>query len=425
MQCFEMLQRSPSTETLTLTLTDAQEEVEQILSAYLLNGFCLLEKACPACNVPLIKRPVTNMIEPLRPITIHGIDTDIPPLAGIAYCVKCHAHVVANTTEFQLIQGHDTSQKTGSIYFLSDSTMTDSLEGETTSKETNTVESTIVTHSAGSASSSSSNEYDDSYMSASCQIEEIEVVLAKTEDGDVEDDDAIAEEEIQRQCITSDCPSPPPTRRVSNVDPITPKDATIEADIVHAPKQCVELTLNDHENLLRQNRHNVGNPRYDPSMRIVDLDEIELKGCGEDVSLLAIDDTVHENRFFRDIERTTSHETAVDLARQQSTSRIRMNKVTPVLLDFPMPEFNVRREVAIRVLAGKMVQGYSILDGQCDACLMPQMCDANGTVVSCFVCRSIRKSYYKSLATQAVETHCLKTDQDSDAFRQKIGRAHV
>ena len=417
MQCFEMMHRAPSTDT--VTLTDAQEEVEQMLSTYLLNGFCLLEKACPACNVPLVKRPATNMMEPLHSISIQGIDAAIPPLAGIAYCVKCHAHVVANTEEFQMVQEHNSSShKTGSIYFLSESTtMTDSLAGETTSKETGTIESTVVTRSAGSASTSSSNDYDDSFMSMSYQIEEIEVVLAKTEDEDVEDDDEIAKEEIKQQSIANDYPSPPPTQRMSNIDPINTKETKIEAEVTNTPRQCVELTLNEHETLLQRYRQNAGHPRHDPNMRIVDLDEIELKGGGEDVSLLAIDEMVLENRFFREIERTTSHETAVDLAIQQSTSRIRTQQVAPVLLDFPMPEFNVRREIAIKVLAGKMVQGYSIMDGQCDACLMPLMCDANSTVTPCFVCRSIRKSYYKSLATQAVETQCLKSD--SELLRQK------
>jgi hypothetical protein len=249
-------------------------------------------------------------------------------------------------------------------------------------------------------------------MSASYQIEEIEVVLVITEDDDDDDadDEVVDVVEEKPQCMASDYPSPPPTQRMGNINP---KENKGEVGVLNnnnnTPRQCVELTLNEHENLLQQYG---GNPRHDPSTRVVDLQEIELKGAGEDVSLLAIDDMAHENRFFQEIERTTSHETAVDLAIQQSTSHARMNKITPVLLDFPMPEFDVRREIAIKVLAGKMVQGYSIMDGQCGACLMPLMCDASGVVVPCFVCRSIRKSYYKSLATQAVENHCLKTDND-------------
>ncbi len=144
------------------------ERIEQLLSYRLLNGYCLLEKACPSCSVPLIKLPINvdtksdvnnpkgynnfadNMTTPRRmeasngsyhyisysiensnkvpngskdngsvsptnqpSIEVRSLDTfdlsgssnaPIVPIAGVPFCVYCEAHVITNDGEVAIIE---------------------------------------------------------------------------------------------------------------------------------------------------------------------------------------------------------------------------------------------------------------------------------------------------------------------------------
>jgi Sjogren's syndrome/scleroderma autoantigen 1 (Autoantigen p27) len=148
-------------------LTLDLERIEHLLSQRLLNGFCLLEKACPACAVPLVKQPLLSddpmpkskignkktkdcndkMTTPKRieaadgqyhyvsfskgqccnsvsershgteasqpSIEVRSVDTfdlsrssqaSVAPIAGVPFCVYCEAHVVTCPEEVQIIQ---------------------------------------------------------------------------------------------------------------------------------------------------------------------------------------------------------------------------------------------------------------------------------------------------------------------------------
>lgn len=123
---------------------NTEEEVERLLSEKLVDGFLLLEKACPACVTPLVKRDAAW--SPRFPIGYHpqqqqqppgatnfessksydnltygaGLDSvayesPIQPIAGVPFCVSCQAHVVTSTEEVVVLESADHLKVRGTI----------------------------------------------------------------------------------------------------------------------------------------------------------------------------------------------------------------------------------------------------------------------------------------------------------------------
>jgi len=127
-----------------------EAEVERLLSERLVEGFVLLEKACPACATPLVKRHNDNsfdeynnhkssgrkQLEPGGGIVSDDSDDGIPeppsssqaaaaaalsfeaptgPLAGVPFCVWCRAHVVTDSREVALLESAEHTKVRGSI----------------------------------------------------------------------------------------------------------------------------------------------------------------------------------------------------------------------------------------------------------------------------------------------------------------------
>ncbi|GKY98004.1 hypothetical protein MPSEU_000758500 [Mayamaea pseudoterrestris] len=99
--------------------------VEQLLSEKLVQGYLLLEKACPSCATPLVKQQLTNTQTQQRQQQPHGIDQAMSlassmesngnsnhktskqiviPIAGVPFCVWCQAHVVTDQTEVRELE---------------------------------------------------------------------------------------------------------------------------------------------------------------------------------------------------------------------------------------------------------------------------------------------------------------------------------
>jgi Sjogren's syndrome/scleroderma autoantigen 1 (Autoantigen p27) len=146
------------------------ERIERLLSHRLLEGYCLLEKACPACSVPLIKRPVilgtttirsfenaewttpridetgSNLPTPhanelsQTSIDVRSHDTlessytqPIAPIPGVPFCVYCEAHVVTDDKEVSFLEdaASTIAKKKGHIFVGASETkktITDMLE---------------------------------------------------------------------------------------------------------------------------------------------------------------------------------------------------------------------------------------------------------------------------------------------------------
>ncbi|CAB9508366.1 expressed unknown protein [Seminavis robusta] len=87
-----------------------EEEVEDLLSAKLMNGFMLLEIPCPRCLIPLVKKPVdgtdhghhTGSADRKPKLVTPASIAAIPkPIKGIPFCVICENYVVTTQEEIQ------------------------------------------------------------------------------------------------------------------------------------------------------------------------------------------------------------------------------------------------------------------------------------------------------------------------------------
>jgi uncharacterized Zn finger protein (UPF0148 family) len=409
--------KPPSSDT--LTLSDEQVEVERMLSECLVQGFCLLDQSCPTCNTPLVKQSlwaaeVTEFIPPpqntmavvsssIPTRTSHDPVVPILPVVGVAYCVKCQAHVVSNTAEMEILDDSKDTTGTrtkGSILIPSDSaTMDDSIPPQS--------------HDAIAATSAMVVDVP-LEMNQSYQLEEIEVMLAGTLDDELEETPYQEADNAEKPESHGDNRATPTWIINSNISEREKETDPSRAQSLEELPRNFECT-----NLLEACRQN-NNPIVRETSRTVNVQEIEWNDCGEEVSLLAADENLlasTRNGSYLEIEKTRSHETTVELAIQRSQSCELPKKVPSALpVDFPMPEFTVRREIAIKVLASKMVQGFSIKEGQCEICFMPHMCNMKGEDVECFVCRSIKKNHYRALAVKAVQNQC--SNSDNDTYRQ-------
>jgi hypothetical protein len=107
---------------------DEEEQlVEQKLSEKLMDGFLLLEKACPCCATPLVKQEESADLSILLQqhavsnaetksyqkssdasassrSTQQQLQATVTPIAGIPFCVTCQAHIVTNEVEAVALQ---------------------------------------------------------------------------------------------------------------------------------------------------------------------------------------------------------------------------------------------------------------------------------------------------------------------------------
>jgi hypothetical protein len=100
-----------------------EELVEQKLSEKLMEGFLLLEKACPCCATPLVKQEESDDVLLLQQQAVtttteanstksqksdddmsSTLQTTVTPIAGIPFCVTCQAHIVTNEVEAVALQ---------------------------------------------------------------------------------------------------------------------------------------------------------------------------------------------------------------------------------------------------------------------------------------------------------------------------------
>lgn len=123
---------------------NTEEHVERLLSERLVDGYLLLEKACPACATPLVKReagwsPRSLGSRSARQQPMHGpssnfegtkscdnltygagidsvaYESPIQPIAGVPFCVSCQAHVVTNADEVVVLETVDHLKVRGTI----------------------------------------------------------------------------------------------------------------------------------------------------------------------------------------------------------------------------------------------------------------------------------------------------------------------
>lgn len=96
-----------------------EEQVEDLLSERLLEGYQLIEKSCPECATPLLKMDNNphevdgNLLN--NPVLIPNRNPEKPfePVAGVPLCVACNSHVVTQECEMNMLERSEASN--GSI----------------------------------------------------------------------------------------------------------------------------------------------------------------------------------------------------------------------------------------------------------------------------------------------------------------------
>jgi hypothetical protein len=117
--------------------------VEHLLSERLLEGFLLLERACPACTTPLVKQPLDsnnnddaskqpwsptdsknaiailqNMHSQESPMSCLTPQRAPAPIPGVPFCVNCKSHVVTHESEIKYLDTeHNTMKHQGKMLF--------------------------------------------------------------------------------------------------------------------------------------------------------------------------------------------------------------------------------------------------------------------------------------------------------------------
>ena len=96
-----------------------EEIVEDLLSAKLMNGFMLIDKPCPRCLIPLVKKPYIHDANSQASSSISSRDKDFgafqivsnetihevaKPIKGVPYCVLCDSYVLTNHNETRVLE---------------------------------------------------------------------------------------------------------------------------------------------------------------------------------------------------------------------------------------------------------------------------------------------------------------------------------
>jgi hypothetical protein len=106
-------------------LNDEEAQIEQLLSDKLMQGYVLLEKSCPSCATPLVKKGVEDTDDPRHnaikamdnPVLVSSQSFEQPfrPIAGVPFCVACQSHVVTEEAEISILERCDSLKHKGSI----------------------------------------------------------------------------------------------------------------------------------------------------------------------------------------------------------------------------------------------------------------------------------------------------------------------
>jgi hypothetical protein len=119
------LEYSGESPQLESNLNDEEDQIEQLLSDKLMQGYTLLEKSCPSCATPLVKKeaavedksdPTANKAVEI-PVLVSSQSFDQPfrPVPGVPFCVACQSHVVTEESEISILERCDSLKHKGSI----------------------------------------------------------------------------------------------------------------------------------------------------------------------------------------------------------------------------------------------------------------------------------------------------------------------
>ena len=500
------------------TFGQTTKEVERLLSERLVQGYVLLEKACPACATPLIKQDVASSAPILDKYALPhsrsshssssnsstGSSRQQNPVPGIAYCVQCRAHVVTRASEVEFLER---KQRKGQILVDDASYLVHESGGSATGasaraqmpqqQRDDDENRSLVdelglsgTESTGSSllkvgsfhlhqararrqrlrqmqKSEDDNGDQSNVSTAPNQLKQPERLgrqqpkreqdeqnqLWEVQQAQVQEVLRAQQQEEQEGTVVGSDDKPQEgtvvgadTTTVPG-DEISIREGIVVGAVAATPQsqrsqksQQLQSQKSQQPRLRRLSGQDPPTgkqkPVMSPTVTAMEVEEIEVIHYDEDISLLdnqTMEDKQQKARTHDiTVETVLSHESTVDEAIKRSESGFGAPSLSnrssgeqkQAALDFPMPEYKVRREMAIKILAGKLVQGYTIAQQQCSNCNMPLM-EKKFHLEDCFVCQSLRKRYLKKKGSDSS-----KQVSDEEAKRrllelvEKVGREH-
>ena len=120
---------------------DDEARIEMLLSEKLMQGYVLLEKSCPVCATPLVKKNPVDEEEaendaPVAPVMVPSGSFDKPfrVVEGVPFCVGCTSHVITQECEISILERCDSLKAKGSILVaLQDGSYTEGSPSQYTS----------------------------------------------------------------------------------------------------------------------------------------------------------------------------------------------------------------------------------------------------------------------------------------------------
>jgi len=103
---------------------EEDERVERLLSEKLVEGYLLLDNACPVCATPLIKeqQQAKQQVEveehskspkQFMNTSSRSFDKPLSPILGVPFCVCCQSHVITEADQVRMLEQSSTGALKG------------------------------------------------------------------------------------------------------------------------------------------------------------------------------------------------------------------------------------------------------------------------------------------------------------------------
>lgn len=125
-----------------------EAQIELLLSEKLMDGYVLLEKSCPVCSTPLVKKSDDGdeggKAHHFSPIMVPSGKFEAPfnPVEGVPFCVGCTSHVITQESDISILERCDSLKNKGSILVALQDTSTGVSGSQYTSLSENSMPST-------------------------------------------------------------------------------------------------------------------------------------------------------------------------------------------------------------------------------------------------------------------------------------------
>jgi len=367
--------------------------MEKLLLDHLLKGSKLIEKWCPACHFPLLKKGVTPLLFSPASVSVQGnssFDSGVSeqedggqwiPTDGIPYCLSCETHVVTNEFELafaaeQMSSSHKMSKKGSLLHLMQAPSRPSSPDKANQIKASGKPQLSVFISSTPSMDETMLAPTEEAVKLEGTALSKDTVTELNTEYKESEPGLQNTEmERVKAMLIFTMQSRADVSVSTAHQSPLSPlSDAGLEPE-----SETEKFESNDSKAMTSEGvtEEVTKNDEKDDNVPAV---EETLKFDSNDAILAKQpDDKLREENGNAILDSQDIQHADYLIANHNKSIDVPMESHTPTIVDY-----NIRREIATKVLARKMVEGYSIQETACVDCGMPLM-EKNKTVL-CFVC---------------------------------------